>query len=198
MDRFLAERGFDTIADYRSIECDQPVFVASTREWQNLDATTDACARRRAAGLGARGGRPPSLPCGGTGQTHFPYFTASSKQHDGGGEASIGRYLAALREGDHAMPHLPGWTQADGAARLDADRRGGRSWGGFRAARDDNAHQLFSTTRSRCTFSLMLMNARLFHGEVDSTVGGLIDLAPTLADLAGLPAAPTWQGRSLF
>ena len=26
----------------------------------------------------------------------------------------------------------------------------------------------------------------------------MIDLAPTLADLAGLPAAPTWQGRSLL
>lgn len=45
---------------------------------------------------------------------------------------------------------------------------------------------------------LMLVNARLFHDEADSTVGGMIDLAPTLAELVGLPPAPTWQGRSLF
>jgi arylsulfatase A-like enzyme len=29
-------------------------------------------------------------------------------------------------------------------------------------------------------------------------VGSHVDLAPTIADLIGLPAAPDWQGRSLF
>ncbi len=29
-------------------------------------------------------------------------------------------------------------------------------------------------------------------------VGGHVDLAPTIAELAGLPLAPDWQGRSLF
>jgi arylsulfatase A-like enzyme len=29
-------------------------------------------------------------------------------------------------------------------------------------------------------------------------VGSHVDLAPTIADLTGLPAAPDWQGRSLF
>jgi arylsulfatase A-like enzyme len=31
-----------------------------------------------------------------------------------------------------------------------------------------------------------------------STIGSHVDLAPTIADLAGLPAASDWQGRSLF
>jgi lipoteichoic acid synthase len=30
------------------------------------------------------------------------------------------------------------------------------------------------------------------------TVGSQVDLAPTIADLAGVPPAPDWQGRSLF
>ena len=29
-------------------------------------------------------------------------------------------------------------------------------------------------------------------------VGGHVDLAPTIAELAGLPPPPDWQGRSLF
>ncbi len=45
---------------------------------------------------------------------------------------------------------------------------------------------------------LLLVESRLFHGEVDSTVGGIIDLAPTITDVLGLQMAPTWQGRSLF
>jgi arylsulfatase A-like enzyme len=31
-----------------------------------------------------------------------------------------------------------------------------------------------------------------------ATIGSHVDLAPTIADLAGFPAAPDWQGRSLF
>src|SRR4029078_468608 len=29
-------------------------------------------------------------------------------------------------------------------------------------------------------------------------IGGLVDLAPTMADLAGVSPAPEWQGRSLL
>jgi arylsulfatase A-like enzyme len=40
---------------------------------------------------------------------------------------------------------------------------------------------------------------RLYHSAMHSkTIGGHVDLAPTIAALAGLPAAPDWQGRSLF
>jgi arylsulfatase A-like enzyme len=31
-----------------------------------------------------------------------------------------------------------------------------------------------------------------------AAIGSHIDLAPTIADLAGFPIAPDWQGRSLF
>jgi arylsulfatase A-like enzyme len=31
-----------------------------------------------------------------------------------------------------------------------------------------------------------------------SAIGGHVDLAPTIAEAAGLPPAPDWQGRSLF
>ena len=31
-----------------------------------------------------------------------------------------------------------------------------------------------------------------------SNIGSHVDLAPTIAELAGIPAAPDWQGRSLF
>ena len=45
---------------------------------------------------------------------------------------------------------------------------------------------------------LMLINRRLFHGETDSTLGGMIDVAPTILDLLGGPAPASFQGRSLF
>jgi arylsulfatase A-like enzyme len=38
----------------------------------------------------------------------------------------------------------------------------------------------------------------LFRGEEDSTVGGLVDIAPTILDLMQLPLPGGWQGRSLM
>jgi lipoteichoic acid synthase len=45
---------------------------------------------------------------------------------------------------------------------------------------------------------LLLINHSLFHGERDSTAGGVIDVAPTIMDLLGYPLPARWQGRSLF
>ena len=46
---------------------------------------------------------------------------------------------------------------------------------------------------------LMLWSPRLFEAASRSaTIGGQVDIPPTIAALTGLPAAPDWQGRSLF
>ena len=46
---------------------------------------------------------------------------------------------------------------------------------------------------------LMLWNPRLFpEGRRVATVGGHVDINPTVAHLMGLPPATTWEGKSLF
>ena len=45
---------------------------------------------------------------------------------------------------------------------------------------------------------LVLICPGLFHGERLSTVGGLIDIAPTALDVLGIDPPAAWQGRSLF
>jgi len=46
---------------------------------------------------------------------------------------------------------------------------------------------------------LMFWLPTVYRSAMRSTVvGGHVDLAPTIAELAGLPLAPDWQGRSLF
>ena len=46
---------------------------------------------------------------------------------------------------------------------------------------------------------LMFWFPRLYRQPTrTSAVGSHIDLAPTIAELAGVPPAPDWQGRSLF
>ena len=46
---------------------------------------------------------------------------------------------------------------------------------------------------------LLVWYPRLYKSAARSaTIGSHVDLAPTIADLAGFPIAPDWQGRSLF
>jgi arylsulfatase A-like enzyme len=46
---------------------------------------------------------------------------------------------------------------------------------------------------------LLFWYPRLYKSAARSaTIGSHVDLAPTIADIAGFPAAPDWQGRSLF
>jgi len=46
---------------------------------------------------------------------------------------------------------------------------------------------------------LMFWAPRIYKSATRTkVVGSQVDLAPTIADLAGLPPAPDWQGRSLF
>jgi arylsulfatase A-like enzyme len=46
---------------------------------------------------------------------------------------------------------------------------------------------------------LMIWSPRSYRSASRSqTIGSHVDLAPTIAELAGLPAASDWQGRSLF
>jgi arylsulfatase A-like enzyme len=46
---------------------------------------------------------------------------------------------------------------------------------------------------------LLLWYPRTYRsGSRSATIGSHVDLAPTIADIAGFPAASDWQGRSLF
>ena len=46
---------------------------------------------------------------------------------------------------------------------------------------------------------LLVWFPRRYPSPVRSpTIGSQVDLAPTIADLAGVPPAPDWRGRSLF
>ena len=45
---------------------------------------------------------------------------------------------------------------------------------------------------------LLLINPNLFNGQRISTIGGIIDLAPTLLQIAKIPIPSNWQGDSLL
>jgi arylsulfatase A-like enzyme len=45
---------------------------------------------------------------------------------------------------------------------------------------------------------LVLINPLLFNGQTHATLGGHVDVAPTVMELLGLPSPAEWEGNSLF
>ena len=110
----------------------------------------------------------------------------------------LGRYLNVLHETDRQIERI-----------FEAIRRGGLEndtiiivvgdHGQAFGYPHDNYTQGRSVYEEDVHVPLMIWSPRLYPSAVRSTViGGHVDLAPTIAELAGVSPAPDWQGRSLF
>ncbi|MGI8819951.1 MAG: sulfatase family protein [Chthoniobacterales bacterium] len=99
-------------------------------------------------------------------------------------DAQLGRLFAALRERGLADDTLVVVTGDHGEAFADPHSQRGHAWSVF----EEEVH-----------VPLLLWNPRLFpHGDRVATIGGQVDLNPTLADLLGVEPPREWQGHSLF
>ena len=99
-------------------------------------------------------------------------------------DAQLGRLFAALRERGVADETLVVITGDHGEAFADPHQQRGHAW---------------SVYQEEVHVPLMIWNPRLFpEGRRAGTIGGHVDLNPTLADLLGVDPHPEWQGHSLF
>jgi len=129
-------------------------------------------------------------------QTHFPYFLTDEPRDFGVRNSDLNRYLNALRETDRALGQLLAALEQQQV--LDSTLV--VVVGDHGEAFGQHGHYVHGVDLydEEIHVPLMLINRRLFHGETDSTLGGLIDVAPTILDLLGDPLPASWQGQSLF
>jgi arylsulfatase A-like enzyme len=194
-DRFLESRGFDEVSDERDLGCDERIsswgvedrcMVDEMIRWMDDDA------------------QRPFFLMAWTQQTHHPYeptpgvpMLALSRDPviDGYG---FERYLNVLHETDRQMSRL-----------FEAVRHAGRQNDTLILVTGDHGqafgypHESFMQGRTiydeDVRVPLLLWLPRKYRVAArETTVGSHVDLAPTIADLAGLQPAPDWQGRSLF
>jgi arylsulfatase A-like enzyme len=194
-DEFLAGRGFDLVTDHRTIPCDHEVFLASTHEWPFADGIQDGCVvNAMLRWIGTRDRRPFAAMLW-TMQTHYPYFISGPEGDHAVRGSPLNRYLTALHEGDSAFGELMRGLERQGlrdSTLVVVLGDHGEAFG----EHTHSAHHLLYEEDVR--IPLLLINPRLFHGERDTTMGGMIDIAPTLLDLLGDSLPSRWQGRSLF
>ncbi len=192
---FLEAHDFDHLEDYRTFPCAQ-VFRAPDKHFGYLDGAPDRCPANRIANWIHERQGAPFLAVFWTAQTHYPYFLTEKPAAFGVRDAELNRYLNALRETDQALGELLAALEQQQV--LDSTLV--VVVGDHGEAFGEHGHYVHGVDlyEEETHVPLILINRRLFHGESDSTLGGIIDLAPTILDILGYPVPGTWQGRSLF
>jgi arylsulfatase A-like enzyme len=153
-------------------------------------------------------------------RTHWPYRTGSDEDHHAHDEL-VARFQAELEPGKPPDPaKLDAFARAlvalyrRGASELDAlvgpwfdglERAGWLRHGCF-VFTSDHGEAFFEHGKSEhggppfeeeLRVPLFLLGSGI-EPRVSSANASLLDLTPTLAELAGIPADPAWCGRSLF
>jgi arylsulfatase A-like enzyme len=192
---FVRTRGFAEVKDYRDLGCGQLVSSWGVEDRCLVDGVVDVIAHAQGK---------PFFVMGWTQQTHHPYEpTPGVPLHDLMKEPvpdayDLGRYLNVLHETDQQLERI---FDAVRAAHLGDNTLivvvgdHGQAFG----YPHDTYLQGRTVYEEDVHVPLLFWLPQRYRTPVHSpVVGGHVDLAPTIAELAGIPAAADWQGSSLF
>ena len=194
---FLHARGFDDVRDYQALRCSEEISSWGVEDRCMVDALVEF--------VGREPGRP-FFAMGWTQQTHHPYepspgapFVDLLGDREPVPDAyDLQRYLNVLHETDRQLARV-----------FEAVRRAGIADDTIVVVVGDHG-QAFgyphdSYLQGRTAYEedvrvpLLIWWPRRYRAETRAPViGGHVDLAPTIAELAGVAPAPDWQGRSLL
>ncbi|MEO8260169.1 MAG: sulfatase-like hydrolase/transferase [Acidobacteriota bacterium] len=192
---FLEGRGFDELRDADDLRCPKAISSWGVEDRCMVDGMIEFVKRAPA--------RPFFMMAWST-QTHHPYEPTPGVpllnllREPVPDDYDLGRYLNVLHETDR---HLGRFFDTIREAGLDDNTLvvvtgdHGQAFG--------YPHSTYAQGRTLFQedvhVPLMFWFPTAYRSPMRSpTVGGHVDLAPTIADLAGIPPAADWQGRSLF
>jgi arylsulfatase A-like enzyme len=194
-DAFLSHRQFGLIQDYRGRNCDRPVYVSSTNDWPFVDGTDEVCTAASLLDWIGDGRGQPFFAVLWTMMTHHPYFAPGTELDFDRRNPHFNRYLNALHHSDDVLGKILSTLEERGLADTTlvvviGDH--GEAFGQHGSYVHKTAYE--EDLHVPC----VLINRRLFAGEGRETVGGLIDVAPTILHVLGVPPPGGWQGESLY
>ena len=192
---FLDRRGFGEVVDHHQLPC--PTLLSS---W----GMEDRCAVDGMIQFIEKEPAKPFFLMAWTQQTHHPYEPTPGVPliafaRDPITDAyDLNRYLNVLHETDRHLERL-----------FETIRRAGLEQDTLIVVTGDHGqafgdpHDSYMQGRTiydeDVNVPLLIWYPRRYASAARSTtIGSHIDLAPTIAEIAGLPAAPDWQGRSLL
>jgi arylsulfatase A-like enzyme len=225
MDGFLRDRGYDDVWGYSYLPCKELIISWGVEDRCLVDGALDWIDRDSAEPFflmvwTQQTHHPyepsPSVP-------FINFFEGLSKDELPPDDYDLGRYLNVVREADRQLGRLFDGLRRRGLADDTLVVVTGDHGEGFGSPHDIYGHggKVFDEI---VKVPLVLWNPRLFGkkgsgvfdadgregaahqrvptpfsgGQRVGTMGGHIDLNPTIAELLGIPTAGSWQGRSLF
>lgn len=196
VDRFLKRHSFDTMTDMSTLGCEGRRYVGSTLDWPDLDSVDDDCTADAVITWIDQAKQQPFLGVFWTGNTHWPYFSSpAAKPGQYAQEERRNRYIGALKSSDAAIGKVLDHLKKAGLLETTlvvvlGDH--GEAFGqhGYRV----HGNSIFE---EEVHIPLMLIGGEM-RGGVSSTLGGISDIAPTIAHVLGIQPPTVWGGRSLF
>ena len=192
VEEFLQGRGFDHLADMKSIPCNLPGMDVP---WIHLDAVDDRCTADALINWIDEDPQKPFFGMFWTDNTHYPYLPGLGLIEPTSSDPDKDNYLAAVQTSDAAIGRI-----------LDHLRRQNRLdstlvviMGDHGEAFGEHDARIHGTNiyEEQIHIPLLLINPRL-DGSKWPTVGGIIDIGPTILHVLGLRQEPDVDGRSLF
>jgi arylsulfatase A-like enzyme len=193
---FLEGRGFRDIRDEHQLACTEPL-----SSW----GVEDRCMFEGVLSYIAEAPARPFFIMGWTQQTHHPYEPTPGVPLLGlvrepvADEYELNRYLNVLRETDRHLGRMFDALRETGLDQQTLVVVVGDHGQAFGYPHEGSYMQGRTIYEEDGHIPLLLWQPRRFRNvKRSNTIGGHVDLAPTIVELAGLPPAADWQGRSLI
>ncbi|WP_164893079.1 sulfatase-like hydrolase/transferase [Mesorhizobium sp. M7A.F.Ca.US.010.02.1.1] len=208
VDEFLLKRALDVVKDYRGQKCNVPTFRLSDEKWKNMDYNSDLCTAQSIIDWVNADSEDPFFAVMFTAMTHYPYLIDSplfsampassqdSAQVHYSDDEKFNAYLNALKIGDQALGQILDSLKQSG--KLDSTLVVILGDHGEAFGEHGNYVHASALYEENVHIPLIMINKQLFHDDVVHSVGGIVDIAPTILDILGLPLPKSWQGHSLF
>jgi phosphoglycerol transferase MdoB-like AlkP superfamily enzyme len=193
---FLVHHGIDTLVSYGNIKCDAKRFLNSSREWRFLDSFDDRCMLNAFSQWDGLTGPAPFFAVLWPVQTHHPYSTVGEPANFEVRGEDFNRYLNALREVDAVFGEMMRQLESLGLAESTLVVIVGDHGEAF--GQHNQWIHASALYEENIRVPLLLIHRSLGGPQTVETVGGLIDVAPTILDLLGVPRPGSWQGRSVL
>lgn len=195
-ERFLHRLDFDRIEDYRILRCERQGFIVKGKKWDSPNGTDDECIVDSFIEWWREDEQRPFFAMLWTYQTHYPYFVSSEEIDFEVKSVRFNRYLNAVHHIDKALGNLLNWLELKNLMESTLIVVVGDHGEAF--GRHNQFGHAWKIYEENVNVPLILISRKLFSGQEYSTVGGLVDLAPTIMDIINIPMSPKWQGHSLF
>ena len=196
-DKFLDNRGFGEVLDYRNLtKCPEMLTSWGVEDRCMVDAMVDYVEKQRNA---------PFFLMAWTTQTHHPYEMSPGvpeldllKEHTPD-DWELGHYLNVIHETDHQLTKVFDVVRRSGIAQDTMIVVVGDHGQAFGYPHENIYIQGRTAYEEDVRVPLMFWFPRAYPTPLRSkTIAGHVDLAPTIAEMAGVTAAADWQGRSLL